>query len=224
MSMNSGDWLNAWSAGLLGGSQDPAKAANKELDKIPGMEKGYYDPFIQHGKSSYDVFNPVTSQMTSDPAGFLEKMMQSYAPSRGFNLKKDQMLKAAGNSAAAGGMRGSLGDIENESHITDTLMGDDMQQWLQNVFGIQKEGLNSQQHLYDTGYDASKNLAGDLSNVMGTKGTLGFNSAQQHNKSQSDMMATIMKILGGAAGATMGGPGGAAIGSQVGGSIGSSFS
>lgn len=225
------DWGNFLTAGglgvgtsLLGGhNSDPNKAASKYLDQIPGMEKEYLNPFIERGKGAYDVFNPITSEMARDPAAFLEKMMQSYEPSRGFQLKKDQMLRGAGNTAAAGGMRGSIGDIGNEAHITDMLMGDDMQQWLQNVFGIQGKGLDSQTHLYDTGYDASKNIAGDLSNVFGTQATNAFNAASQKNKSRSDLISGLLNLAGTAGGYMVGGPVGGAVGGQVGKSVGSNF-
>jgi len=219
------DWAfkKPWDFITGGGGKDPAHEAGKYLDQIPGVSHGIYDPYVQHGKDAYNTFNPITSSMTTDPAGFLENIMKNYSTSRGFNLKNEQMTKAAGNSAAAGGMRGTLADIGNEAHITDMLMGDDMQQWLQNVMGIQGRGLQSQEHLYDTGYDASKNLGSDLTNVLGSKATLGFNSAQQDKQAHADKIKILMQLLGGAGGFMVGGPGGAAIGSQAGGSIGSMF-
>jgi hypothetical protein len=197
------DWLSAGAGGLgagLFGGNSAADSANKYLDQIPGMEKGYYNPFIQHGEDAYGKFNPITSSMLTDPAGFLESMMKGYQPSRGFQLKNDQMLRTAGNTAAAGGMRGSMQNIGNSAKITDMLMGDDMQQWLQNVMGIQGRGLNSQEHLYDTGFDATKNLTGDLSNVLGTQGTLNFYDTTNRNKEKQDMLMGILKMAGGAAG------------------------
>lgn len=113
--MGINDFAMGFGSSLFGGGKNAAHEANKYLDKIPGMEKEYFDPFINRGNAAYGKFNPITSSMLTDPAGFLEKMMQGYEPSRGFQLKKDQMLKAAGNTAAAGGMRGSMMDIGNEA-------------------------------------------------------------------------------------------------------------
>ena len=194
------DWLKTIGGGfgssLFGDDENAADSANKYLDQIPGMEKKYFDPFIARGETAYNRFNPITSAMLKDPAGFLEQIMQGYEPSRGFQLKNENMLKAAGNTAAAGGMRGSISDIGNEADITNKLMGDDMQQWLQNVFGIQGRGLDTQTKLYDTGFDAAKNLAGDLSNVFGTQGTLGFYDATNRNKSKQDMLMGLLKAAG----------------------------
>lgn len=190
--------------------------ANDKLDEAKRTEKQYMDPFVNQGKQAYDIFNPITSRMLQDPAAFLESLMQSYAPSRGFQMKRDEMLKSAGNSAAAGGRRGTIGDLGNEAKITDTLMGDDMQQWLKNVMGIQGRGLTSQEHLYDTGFDASKSLADNLANILGSQATLSNNKG-------SGFGSGLGTLLGGAAGLYFGGPGGAQVGAAAGHSLGSSF-
>lgn len=193
----------------LFGSNDkknPADAAMPYYQQIPDMEKGYYNPFIQRGNDAYNKFNPIYSEMSSDPTGFINKIMSQYQSSPGFNYQKDQALKAAGNSAAAGGMRGSLGDIDQQAHITDSLTSNDMQKWLENVLGTQKTGLTGEQSLYNTGFDASHDLSGDLSNVYGTEGSLAFQGQANQNKSQSDIMEGLMKMLGSVGGwATSGG-------------------
>jgi|SRR5712671_51227 len=199
---------------MFGNDKNPADAAMGYYNKIPGMERENYNPYIQRGNSAYDRFNPIYNSMSSDPAGFLEQIMAKYAPSKSFQLKRDEMNRAAGNSAAAGGMRGSMDDISNEAHISDSLMGDDMQQWLKNVLGIEDTGLQGEQHLYDTGYDATKNLTSDLSNVYGTQGSLAFQGQANQNKSRSDMLSALMKMGAGAGGFYFGGPAGAAAASS----------
>ena len=203
----------SWLSDFFKGGKNPADAAMPYLNQIPGMEKGYYDPYIQRGNEAYNAANPQFSAMGTDPAAFLEKLMGKYEPSRGYQLQRDEALKAAGNTAAAGGMRGSLNDISNEARITDTLMGNDMQQWLKNVLGIQTEGLGGLQHTADQGYNASTGLAGDLSNVLGTQAGLAFQGQANQNKSRSDLLSGIMQALGGIAG--FGLPGGGTIGGNI---------
>jgi hypothetical protein len=204
---------------LSGGGKNPADAASPYLNQIPGMEQQYYSPFITRGDIAYQGLRPVLDPMSVDPAGFLEKLMGKYEPSKNFQLKNEQMLKAAGNTAAAGGMRGSINDINNEAHITDSLLGDDMQQWLQNVLGIQQTGLAGQQHLYDTGFNATQGLTGDLSNVLGTQAQLAFQGQREQNQRSNDMMSGIGKLAGAGIGAYFGGPWGAAAGANIGGSF-----
>jgi len=189
----------------LGEDRNPANAAMPYLDKIAPMEKSYFDPYINKGNRAYGAMNPAYEGMSKDPAAFLEHLLSSYEPSKSYGLKRDEMMKAAGNTAAAGGMRGSMSDITNESRITDTLLGEDMQQWLKNVLGIQGRGLEGEEHLFDTGFNASKDLSGDLSNVMGTQGTLAFQGQAERNKALSDLISGLTKMGGAAAGFAAGG-------------------
>jgi hypothetical protein len=203
----------SWLGDFFKGGKNPADAAMPYLNQIPGMAKGYYEPYINKGNEAYNIFNPELSQMTSDPAAFLEKIMKSYEPSRGYQLQRDEALRAAGNSAAAGGMRGSSNDISNEARIADTLQGQDMQQWLQNVLGIQTQGTQGLTHQFDTGYNASNALSGDLSNVLGTQASLAFQGQANQNQSKSDLLSGLVKALAGIGGWGLQG------GGTVGGSI-----
>ena len=186
----------SWLSDFFSGGKNPADAAMPYLNQIPGMAKGYYEPYINKGNEAYNIFNPELNQMTSDPAAFLEKLMKGYEPSRGYQLQRDEALKAAGNSAAAGGMRGSSNDISNEARIADTLQGEDMQKWLQNVLGIQTRGQEGEQSLYNQGYNASNALSSDLSNVLGTQASLAFQGQANQNQSRSDLLSGLIKALG----------------------------
>jgi hypothetical protein len=186
----------SWLSDFFSGGKNPADAAMPYLNQIPGMAKGYYEPYINKGNEAYNTFNPEINQMTSDPAAFLEKIMKGYEPSRGYQLQRDEALKAAGNSAAAGGMRGSSNDISNEARISDALQGEDMQKWIQNVLGIQKQGQTSEENLYNTGYNASNALSGDLSNVLGTQASLAFQGQANQNQSKGDLLSGLVKALG----------------------------
>ena len=203
----------SWLTDFFKGGKNPADAGMPYLNQIPGMEKGYLEPYINRGNEAYNTLNPQFTQMGSDPAAFLEKLMGSYEPSRAYQLARDETQRAAGNSAAAGGMRGSINDITNQSRLTDSLLGADMQQWLQNVLGIQKEGQSGLGHEADTGFDATKGLTSDLSNVLGTQAGLAFQGQANQNKSRSDLLSGLMKALGGIAG--FGLPGGGTIGGKI---------
>lgn len=190
---------------FIGGGRNPADAAMPYFDQIPGMLQQNYNPYIQRGTTAYGAMAPQYNQMSTDPAAFLESIMGKYEPSKGYQLKLDEGMRAAGNSAAAGGMRGSMQDIQNESRLASSLMGDDMQQWLNNVLGLHTRGLQGQQGLYNTGYDATRNMTGDMANVMGTQGSLAFQGQANKNQGQRDLFSGIQKALGAGAGMYMGG-------------------
>lgn len=183
---------------------NPADAGMEYLNKLPGEIKPYFDPYMQQGKDAYGQLNPLYSKMMGDPTGYLDQMMQKYKPSSGYQQRRNEALRAAGNTAAAGGMRGSAQDQISQGRLADSLMNDDMQQWLQNVMGLQDRGMSGQQHFYDTGYDASKSYAGDLSNIRGTQSQLAFQGQANKNKMISDLIGALVGAGGMAAGAYFG--------------------
>ena len=212
----------SWLSDFFSGGKNPADSAMPYLNQIPGMEHKAYDPYIQRGNEASNTINPEFNQMGTDPAAFLEKLMKGYAPSRGYQLQRDEALKAAGNSAAAGGMRGSSNDISNEARISDMLQGKDMQDWIQNVLGIQTHGAEGLSHTADTGFNATGALTGDLSNVLGTQAGLAFQGQANQNQGRNDLLSGLVKALGAVGGWSLPGTGGTSNGT-VGGSVLSRF-
>lgn len=198
------------------GGGNPANAAKPYIDQIPGQLHQTYDPYINRGNDQYAGLNKQYTSMGQDPTGFLNAMMQSYTPSKSYQLQRDEAMRAAGNTAAAGGMRGSLDDITKQSRLADSLMGQDMQQWLSNAMGIQNQGLQGQQHFYDQGYGMAHDMGGDLANALGTQGQLAYQGRAQENQGISDLLGSLMKIGGAGAGAIAGGPLGSIFGEWLG--------
>lgn len=205
-----------------GGNKNPADAAMPYYDRIPDILKQYLSPYIQRGDSAWNIFNPIQQKMASDPTAYLNNIMKGYQPSQGYQYQLDQMQKASGNSAAAGGTRGSIQDMTNASHIADQLSGQDMQQFLQNVLGIQDKGMSGLEDQYGMGFNASGSLAEQLSNLLGTEGSLAFQGQSQQNQSKNDFMSMLEKLGGAGIGAFFGGPMGAAGGNLFGNLFGSS--
>jgi len=212
----------SWLSDMFSGADNPADKAMPYLNNLPDELKPYFQKYMNYGDSAYNAMNPVLSEMTSDPTGYMDKLMASYVPSKSYQLQKDEMSKSAGNTAAAGGMRGSLGDITNEARITDTLMGNDMQSWLKNVMGIQDTGLQGEGHLFDTGFDASMGYANDLGNIRNSQAQLAYQGQAEKDASHNDWLSALIGGLGTVAGGIFGGPIGAAAGGALGGLFGPS--
>lgn len=215
-----GHWKDKLGKLGFGGKANPQDDANQYLNQVPGILHNTYDPYIQQGQENYANLSNEYNAMGSDPTAYLQSLMKNYSSSKGYQFKQDQMQRTAGNTAAAGGMRGSINDIQNQAHLSNMLAGDDMQQWLGNVMGIKNEGLAGQQHFYDTGYDASKNMGGDLSNVFGSQAQLAFQNAMNKNKGFGDMLGLLGTVGGGIVGGYYGGGAGAVGGAGVGGAAG----
>jgi hypothetical protein len=210
-------------ADMFGGGQSPSDAARPYFDKIPGQLEGIYGPYMEQGQDAYRRVSPIYDQMMSNPAEYLEKMMGGYTQSKGYGLQRDEALRALGNSAAAGGMRGTLSDMEDSSRLGAALQGQDMQQWLQNVMGIQGQGMGGMQNIYQTGAGMAPSYAGDLSNATSTLGQLAYNDRAQKLQNRGQIFGNVLKMLGTGAGAVIGGMAGGPMGAAMGGSIGGSM-
>lgn len=213
--------MSLWNK-IFGKPNDPFGAAAPYMNQAIGTQ----NPYVAQGQQANDFLNPLYASMGGDPTGYLDKLMQNYEPSKGYQLKRDEALRAAGNSAAAGGMRGTQQDLVNSTQIADRLLGDDMQQWLNNVYGIQGMGLGGQQRIADRGFDASTNLA----NLYGQQGQLAFKGEDWKNRQKQDLTNQFLHLLstgggalaGGFMGSAAGGVGalpGAMYGAQVGGQL-----
>lgn len=186
---------------LFGHYKDPSKAAMPYINQIPGVAHEAFDPYVNRGQQAGASLSPLYERLMNDPSGYYNDMMKNYKPSEGFALKQKEALGAAGNTAAAGGYRGSQADMINATNISNRLMGDDMQQWWNNLMGLQNTGIAGQQGMYNTGFNASTNLSGDVSNALGQKAQYAAQGVQGKNNYNQAMMDAFLKFLGQGAGA-----------------------
>jgi hypothetical protein len=138
--------------------------------------------------------------MINDPTGFINKLMEGYKPSEGYQFQKEQLTKELGNTAAAGGIAGTPQDQMNQGQGVQKLLSGDMQQFLQNVLGRYDKGLEGEEGIASRGFDASKNLTDLLGGALNQQGGLAFQDQQQKNKNKNDMWSMFGKALGGGLG------------------------
>ncbi len=194
--------------GLIAGGKDPVKAANPYLQQIPQHGQQAFQPFINQGQNADQILGgeyanllqnrPDYSQQGNDPVGYLNQLLGQYQPSAGFGYRKNQLTKGAAADAAAGGFRGTQGDIQNQAELVNALMGGDMQQFLANVLGIQEygqagqerqhgAGLQGFQGIADRGFNAGGSLADFLGNNLGQQAGLQFQGQNQRNANRQGL-------------------------------------
>lgn len=182
----------SWFSQFMSGGPNPADAAQGPLNEAKNVVNQGYNPYIQQGQDAYNTNKGPLDKMTTDPSGFINELMKNYQQSGDFDLRRKEMMKTAGASAAAGGYRGNYDDVMNQTHLTDSLLGDDMQKWLGNVLGRQDAGIAGNQHIYDQGFNANTYKTNDLSNILGTQSTLNFQGQANRNKAQQDIFKMLL--------------------------------
>lgn len=207
----------SWLSNLFGGGggKSPMDAANQYLNQIPGVGHQGYDPYINAGQDASGKTKSKYEELMGDPTAFINKLMEGYKPSEGYQFQKDQLTKELSNTAAAGGVAGTPMDQMNQAEGIQGLLGKDMQQFLQNVLGVFNTGLEGEEGIAGRGYDASKNLTDLLGGALNQQGGLAFQDQQQKNKNKNDLWSMFGKALGAGAGGLLGGVPGAKVGSNI---------
>lgn len=214
----------SWLSTLFGGDNDdnPMDAANKYLNQIPGVAHEGYDPYVNAGQDASGKTKTAYEELINDPTGFINKLMQGYKPSEGYQFQKEQLTKELGNAAAVGGIAGTPQDQMNQGQGVQKLLSADMQQFLKNILGIYNTGLQGEEGIATRGYDASGKLTDALGGALNQQGGLAFQDAQAKNAQNGADRKGIWDIFGKALGAGAGsffGPIGTAAGTAVGGKL-----
>jgi hypothetical protein len=195
-----------------GHKNNPMDAANKYLNQIPGIAHEGYDPYVEAGMDASGRTKTAYEHLMDDPSGFINKIMEGYHPSEGYQFQKDELTKTLGNTAASGGVAGTPQDQMNQGKGVQQLLSGDMQQFLQNILGAYKTGLEGEQGIANRGYDASGKLTDTLGSALNQQGGLAFQGVQQKNQNRNDLWSMFGKALGAGAGFALGGPAGALAG------------
>lgn len=176
-----------------GGGENPYQEGMGYLNQIPGATEPYFKPFIEGGREASGMVNPIYERMSRSPGAFIEELMQGYTPSRGYQFKQREMEKAMRNSASHGGFVGTPYNQMQQSELVQGLLGNDMQEFLQNLFGIQQTGLQGQENRINRGYGASGDYGDIIGSSLANKAFLGasgraqqmdFNQASRNSRSK----------------------------------------
>lgn len=190
---------------IFGKNRNPADAAMPYLNQIPDVGHQYYDPYVNQGLQASQGAGEQYNQMSSDPMAYLNQILSGYKPSEGYQFREKRALNAAGNSAASAGLAGTENDQINRAGLVNSLMGDDMQQFLQNVLGIQQTGLTGQERQSDRGFLASSSLADLLGGNLDTQGGYAYQGARQQGANDANRRNQFFNLITGLFGGRSGG-------------------
>ncbi len=186
------------------------KTSEDYINEIPGIGHNAYDPYVTEGRNASGQTNAAYDELMKDPTGFINKLMQNYKTSEGYNFQKNALTSELGNTAAAGGIAGTPLDQMNQGAGVQGLLSKDMQQFLENALGVYGKGLTGKEGVASRGYDASGKLADILGGAANQNANYAFQNEQQGNTNRNSIFSTLAKALGGGiAGGVTGGPWGA---------------
>lgn len=155
--------------GLFGDSGAPYDKAMDQYKQYGQMAANTQNPFLQAGQGAIpDYQNWLKKQQ--DPSGFINNMMGQYQESPYAKYMQQQSIRGGQNAASASGLMGSTPFAQQLQQNAGNIASGDMNQWLQNVLGVNTQYGQGQQNLMTGGQNAANsltNMYGNMGNQMG---------------------------------------------------------
>jgi hypothetical protein len=181
------------------GKNNPSDAAKPYLDQIPGVGGKYLQPFVDNGAEAGKQLGGQYENLLNDTGSVYDKLSGGYKESPGYKHRLDTALGAGSSAAAAGGMLGTPMHEEQNMTLANDIAGQDFDKYMGNMMDLYGKGITGEQSMFNTGANASNNLADMLASALTQQGTNAFNGQANKNTSKSQgmtgMMQGLMQIL-----------------------------
>jgi hypothetical protein len=197
-----GDLLGAGMMGYgMSQYQNPANAGMGYLNQATQQLPGYFNPYIQAGQKMAPQLQQQYGQLMNNPGGVMNRIGAGFQQSPGYQFQVNQAMGAANRAASAGGMLGSPMEQQNIAGTVNGLANQDYYNYLNHGMSMYDTGLQGAQSMYGMGYDASKNLGEDMTNLGMSQAQLAYAGMANQNQQQQGSLGGIDGLLGGAASA-----------------------
>ncbi|NHJ41453.1 MAG: hypothetical protein FK731_15590 [Asgard group archaeon] len=202
-SFATGTTLGAGLGGLLGAlfpGQSPAEAASPYMEQIaPTLEK-YFQPYIATGQRALPTLEEQYTQLLTSPESIMGRIGAGFQESPGYQWQLDQMIKAANQAAAAGGMLGTPAEQQKMMETAGGLASQDYYDYLNKALGLYGQGLTGTAGLGQMGAGASQALAENLANALASQAQLAYAGQAAEQERAGGLAGTLGGLAGGVAG------------------------
>jgi len=190
--------LGQFFGGLFGNSGAPYGDAMKQFQNYFGQAQGYQQPFWEAGKNAIPQFQEWLGGM-KDPSGFINKQMGNYQESPFAKYQQQQGVRAAQNMGSRGDMAsGGIGStplMQFAQQNAQNISSQDMNQWLQNVIGVNTQYGQGLNNLMSGGQNAANSMSG-ISQLLGQlMGQGAYGQRAGENQDRSNIMGGLLKLL-----------------------------
>lgn len=131
-----------------------------------------------------------SNEMATNPIEFLNRIMRGYEPSAGYRYRERQALGAARNASAAGGRVGTAQNQQETADLVREVLGQDQDQFLRNVLGIQESGLGAQERYNERRLSGRSNLSQLLAQIVANRNEARENRGYGASMGISDITGT----------------------------------
>jgi hypothetical protein len=180
---------------FMGDYRNPMKSAMPYLNQAENMLPKYFEPYINAGKEAIPGLQEQYKNLLNDPEALMNHIAGNYKESPGYKFQLGQAEQGINSAAAAGGMLGSPSHQLQAGEMATNLANQDFYNYLQNALGSAQtqygRGLTGLEGMAGRGQQASTDLGENLASILGTKGGLAYQGAQEENKRKGDTLGGI---------------------------------
>lgn len=197
-------------AGIFGGGGNPANAAEPYLQGAQNTIQSSFAPYIQAGQQALPTLQTQYGNLLNP--NFINNFGQNFQQSPGYQWNLNQQQGAVNRAAAAGGFAGTPQEQQQMAQTTSGIANQDYYNWMDHAMNAYGMGLQGEQGLYNTGFQASSQSAEDQAQIAESQAQLAYAGQINQNQSQQGgwgaLASGVGQLFGGGFGGSQGGQGG----------------
>lgn len=191
-----GSGLGGLLGGLFGDSGKPYDKAMEQYQKYMQMGENAQQPWLQAGKGALGDYQKWL-QGQQDPSGFINNLMGQYQESPYAHYLQQQSMRGGQNAASASGLMGSTPFAQQMQQNASGIASKDMNQWLQNVLGINTQYGQGQQNLIQGGQQSANHLTNMYNQIGQQMGEAEYNKHASKNNNLWNTIGSGLSMIGG---------------------------
>lgn len=176
------------------GSDKPYKDAQHQYNKYMEQANQTQQPWLNAGTGALGEYQNWL-QGQQDPSGFINNLMGQYNESPYAHYMQQQSMNAGQNAASANGLMGSTPLMQQLQQNATNISGQDQNQWLQNVLGINTQYGQGQQNLMQGGQNAANSLNNNYNNMGQNNGQFAYNKRAGQQQDWSNLIGSFASMF-----------------------------
>lgn len=188
--------MQGFLGGLTGNSEGPYEDAMKQYQKYGQQGADAQQPYVAGGQRGMANFEHWLAGQR-DPSSFINNLMSQYQTSPYAKFQMQQGQNAANNAASASGMMGSTPFMQASQDYAHGISQQDMNQYLQNVLGVNTQYGAGQNALMQGGQNAANALTNLYSHMGDQMGAAAYGREAGKNQDRSNMWGGLIKMFTG---------------------------
>jgi len=181
--------------GLFGDAGAPYHDAGKELDKYLPQAQQYQQPFYDAGKNAIPEFQKWLQGM-QNPSQFINNAMSQYQESPYAQNLQRQSRQAGMNAASASGLTGSTPFSQQMQQNAGNIASGDMNQWLQNVLGVNSQYGAGQAGMVGMGQHSADELTNIMNEYMQNKAAMAYGQGSAEQGQTGSLFSGLSGFFG----------------------------